>query len=64
MALANIDYEKVDPRLLSLLQQIHSFESIITGLDVNTISGVADMIANLDGFRNNIALEIERQGKR
>jgi hypothetical protein len=64
MALANIDYEKVDMRLLTVLQMITSLEQMVSAADISAISGTSDFIIAADNYRNAVALAIETQGKR
>jgi hypothetical protein len=64
MALSNIDYEKVDMQLLSVLQMLGSIESMVASANVSTIPTTAAFLLALDSYRNEIALEIEKQGRR
>jgi len=64
MAVSSVDYEKVDMRLLTALQMIKSLEQMISAADISAIEGTGNFIVALDIYRNNIALEIEKQGKR
>lgn len=64
MAVASVDYEKVDMKLLTVLQMISSLEQMVSAGDISTIAGNGEFIIALDLYRNCIALEIEKQGKR
>jgi len=64
MAVSSIDYEKVDQRLLQLLQLISSVEMLASSAPIADTVGVSNIIIELDKFRNIVALEIERQGAR
>jgi hypothetical protein len=60
--LSLVDYEKVDMRLLSLVSMLNSMESNI--IQFQDLPQTGEMIAQIDRYRNEVALEIERQGKR
>ena len=60
--LSTIDFEKVDMGLMNILSVLHALEYVI--LQKSEISGSSDMITQIDRYRNEVALEIERQGKR
>jgi hypothetical protein len=63
MATSSVDYEKVDMSLLQVLQTIKIMEDMIlnvSGLQIPT----GKIVAALDDYRNNVAIEIERQGSR
>lgn len=65
MAVASIDYERIDHNLLQLLQMIKSMEQmIITAQQQSNIPNTNIIISALDDYRNEIALVIEQQGKR
>jgi hypothetical protein len=61
MAVASIDYEKVDMILLNIIQMISSLEHMASAQNVD---GTADFIYALDAYRNKVALAIEAQGSR
>lgn len=65
MAVASIDYEKVDHNLMQLLQMIKSMEQMIVLTQQQTqIPNTNVIVSALDDYRNEIALVIEQQGKR
>jgi hypothetical protein len=64
MPISSLDYEKVDVALLQILQIIKNTEQMIASSGTTQVPGTADFIAALDDYRNEIAMEIERQGKR
>jgi len=64
MAVSSIDYEKIDQRLLQLLQLISSLEMLASSAPIENTTGVGVIITELDKFRNIVALEIEKQGAR
>lgn len=61
MATATIDYEMVDHALLSLLSHLANLESMIAMQNIPTTK---HFITEISKFRNEVALEIERQGTR
>lgn len=65
MAVSSIDYEKVDQGLLQILQMIKSMEQMVSSAQQATpILNTNVFINALDDYRNEVALEIEKQGKR
>ncbi len=61
MPLSITDYEKVEPGLFNLMIILTTLESTVAQLGVPT-SG--HFIGEISRFRNEVALEIERQGTR
>lgn len=57
-----IDYEKVDMALLSMIQQLNSFQNFVSIPALSSMDGVREFVFALDSFRKKIAEEIERQG--
>jgi hypothetical protein len=65
MAVSSIDYEKIDHGLLQILQMIKSMEQmVVASQQQSQIPNTNIFISALDDYRNEVALEIERQGKR
>jgi hypothetical protein len=64
MPVSSIDYEKVDTRLLGLIQMIAGLENQITSVQLSNTEATKDIIFALDKYREEIALEIEKQGAR
>ena len=64
MAVSSIDYENVDMRLLSAIQTLKAIEQQITGANFPSIKGTDVFVIAIDAYRNEIAMEIERQGAR
>jgi hypothetical protein len=61
MAVATIDYELVDHALLVILTYLSNLESMIVNQKIPTTN---HFITEISKFRNEVALEIERQGTR
>lgn len=61
MPLSNTDFEKVDNMLLQLLFALSGIESHVVATNVPT---AGQFISEIARFRNEVALEIERQGSR
>ncbi len=61
MPLSITDYEKVEPGLFNLMIMLSTMESSIAQLSVPTSN---HFIGEISRFRNELALEIERQGTR
>lgn len=61
MPLSIIDYEKVEPGLFNVMMMLTTLESTVAQLGVPT-SG--HFVSEISRFRNEVALEIERQGTR
>ena len=64
MPLAIIDYEKVDLQLLSVVHMLKSIESMVASANISTIPNTGEFLEALDSYRNEVGLEIERQGSR
>jgi len=60
--LSTIDYEKVDSFFLNLIMGISSLENMI--IQRPEIPEMKSLLEQIDRYRNEVALEIERQGKR
>jgi hypothetical protein len=60
--LSVVDYEKVDAGLLNIIMALQSIELQVANKP--DIPQAREMIEQLDRYRNEVALEIERQGKR
>ena len=61
MPLSITDYEKVEPGLFNLMMMLTTLESTVAQFSVPT-SG--HFVSEISRFRNEVALEIERQGTR
>ena len=61
MAIASIDYEKVESMLLTVLMQLNSLQNQVVMVSV---SGTKEFVNAIDTYRNSVALEIEKQGTR
>ncbi len=61
MPLSITDYEKVEPGILNLMMMLGTLESTVAQLSVPTSN---HFITEISRFRNEVALEIERQGRR
>lgn len=61
MAIATIDYEMVDMALLTLLSSLAHIEVQVANQRIPTSN---HFIAEINKYRNEVALEIERQGTR
>lgn len=61
MPLSMTDYEKVDPGLINLMIMLGSLELTVAQLGVPTSN---HFVSEISRFRNEVALEIERQGTR
>lgn len=57
-----IDYEKVDMALLSLIQQLNSFQNFVSVPHLSSMEGVREFVFAIDAFRKKISEEIEKQG--
>jgi hypothetical protein len=64
MPLSTIDFELVPTSLLSMLAMLNSVDSAVGDPNVSNVEGIALFLAAIDAFRNNVALEVELQGKR
>lgn len=64
MAVSSIDYEKVDVALLQVLQILKNTEQLIASSGTAQVPGTSVFISAIDDYRNEIAMEIEKQGKR
>jgi len=61
MAESTVDYSRVDIRLHGIVAMLGSLEQQI---GQHAITGTARFLDEIDLFRNNVGIEIERQGKR
>ena len=64
MPLSRIDYEKVDLQLMSVIHMLNSIEAQIASAGISKVPNTDVFITAIDDYRNEIALEVERQGKR
>ena len=64
MAISTVDYEKVDPFLFSIIQALNSIQNMVSGPNMPPSSNTVILINAIDAVRNDVGVEIEKQGTR